>query len=376
MFRGRLCLALILCVLCISSQWLYSQQSPPPEQQSPPPEQQPAPLVTAEQLEQVRLTLLWESKLALDEPERLQHLFFRGESIYALTNQNYLLGLNKKDGRMRFGKFLVSAGFSVLGPQLFENNLFFTAGNSLLQINTEFGREVSSKHFNFTVTAPIVRNAKHIYVAGSDRRLHVLNAESRLEEFQVAADNDSVITSILADDEYVVFSTEEGDIISISPDSPHRNWQFNVAGAISAEMVADDGAVFVSCQDTNFYKLNTDKGRMIWKFHAGAKLLSPARVTQKVVYQHARQHGLYAIDKESGKQIWQLDEGRDLLTEANEKAYVITNDSTVLVMDNRTGKKMYSVCLTGVSKYVSGSPDSRIYIGDCVGRLACLKPAS
>lgn len=368
MFRDRLRLAVIFFMLCASPQGLCLQQPLPPEQQSPP-------LVPAGLLEQARLTVLWESKVALSELEHLQRLFVRGKSIYGLTDRNYLFGLNKKDGRIRFGKSLVSAGLSVFGPQLFKDDLFFTTGNSLLQINTEFGREIGSKRFTFTLTAPIVRNAKHIYVAGNDRRLHVFNAESRLEDFQVAADNDSIITSILAEDEYVVFSTQEGNVISISPDASLRNWQFNAAGAISAELVANGRTVFVSSQDTNLYKLNANNGKMIWKFHTGAKLVSPARITPKVVYQHARQHGLYAVDKESGKQIWQLAEGKDLLTEANEKAYVITDDNTVVVMNNRTGKKLYSVSFAGVSIYVSGSSDSLIYIGDGVGRLACLKPA-
>jgi len=368
MFRDRFYLAAVLVSLCVSSLGLCEQQSQPPEQQL-------APLVAAELLEQARLTILWESKLALSEPERLQRLFMMGDSVYGLTDRNYLFGLNQKNGKIRFGTSLVSAGLSVLGPQLFRDDLFFTAGNSLIQINTEFGRQISSKRLSFTVTAPIARNARHIYVAGSDRRMHIFDANSRLEEFKVAADNDSIITSILAEDEYVVFSTQEGNIISISPAAPLRNWQFDAAGAISAQLVADGPAVFVSCQDTTLYKLNARTGRMIWKFHTGAKLVRPAWVTRKVVYQHARHHGLYAIDKETGKQIWQLADGKDLLTEANQKAYVITGNGTVVVMDNRTGKILDSVSFAGVSRYVSGSSDSLIYIGDDAGRLACLKPA-
>jgi outer membrane protein assembly factor BamB len=372
MFRKRICLAVILVSLCISSRGLCEKS--PTGEQTAPPEEQLEPLVPVGRLEQVRLTFLWESKLALEEPERVQKLFVRGGSVYALTDQNYLLGINKNNGRIRFGKLLISPGFSVLGPQLFEGDLFFTAGNSLLQIDTEFGREVGSKRFAFTVTAPIVRNEKHIYVAGNDRRLHVFDADW-LEEFQVSADNDSVIDSILADNKYVIFSTKRGNVISISPESPLRNWQFNTAGATSAKLVADGQTVFVCSQDTNLYKLNADNGRMIWKFHTGARILTPARVTEKFVYQCTRYYGLYAIDKESGKQIWQLANGRDLLTEENEKAYAITNDGTIVVMDNQTGEQLFSVGLADISTYVSNDSESFIYVGDSKGRIACLKPA-
>jgi outer membrane protein assembly factor BamB len=360
MFRDRFCLMVIIFILCISPQAFCSRQ--------------PAPLVQVEPLEKARLALSWESNLALDEPERLGYLFVRGDSIYALTDQNYLFGLNKKNGRIRFGKLLASMGLSVYGSQLFEDVLYFTVGNRLLQIDTEFGRDIASRRFEFTITAPVVRNTKYIYVAGSDLRLHVYDAESMLEEFQVAADNDSIITSVIAEDEYVVFSTEEGNVICISPGAPIRKWQFDTAGTETALLVADGDSVFVSSEDTNLYELNAKNGKMLSKFHTGAKLFSSVRVTEKNVYQHARRHGLYAIDKDSGKQIWQWAKGKDLLAEVNEKAYVITNDNTIVVIDNRTGKKLYSVNTAGVSIFVSGSTDSHIYIGDCVGRLACLKP--
>jgi outer membrane protein assembly factor BamB len=367
MFRDRFCWVVIIFLLCISPQRLYSKRLPQRKQK-------PAPLVRPELLERARLAVVWQSNLVLDEPERLGRLFIRGDSIYAITNQNYLYGLNKRDGRIRFGKLLASKGFSVFGPQLYEDDLFFTAGNKLLQIDTEFGRTVDSKHFTFTTTLPVVRNAKHIYVAGNDRRLHVFDAESKLEEFQVAADNGSLMTSVIVDDEYVVFSTEEGNVVSILPGAPVRRWQFDTAGTEASRLIADDESVYVSSRDTNLYRLNVRTGKMMSKFHTGAALVCPARLTEKNVYQYARRHGLYVIDKESGKQIWQLDEGVNLLTEAGDKAYVITSDNTIVVIDNRTGKKLYSVNLAGVLVYVSGSPDSHIYIGDGLGRLACLKP--
>jgi outer membrane protein assembly factor BamB len=361
MFQGRFHFVIVFVLLYASSLGLCEQQS--------------SPLIPAEVLEQARLEVVWDSELALDQPERLRRLFIRGGSVYGLTDHNYLFGLDKKSGKIRFGTSLVSAGLSILGPQFFEDDLFFTAGNSLWQIETEFGRKVASKRFEFTVNAPVVRNAGHFYVAGTDRRLHIFDTNSVLEEFQVAADNDSMITSVIAEDRYVIFSTEVGNVVSISPDAPLRNWQFNTAGAESAQLIADGRSVFVSSQDTSLYKLNAGTGRMMWKFYAGANLVKPARVTRKVVYQPARYHGLYAIDKESGRQIWQLADGKDLLAEANDKAYVITREGNIVVMNNQTGKIMYLVDLSDISAYVAGSSDSLIYVGDGGGRMACLKPA-
>jgi len=66
--------------------------------------------------------------------------------------------------------------------------------------------------------------------------------------------------------------------------------------------------------------------------------------------------------------------GVDLLAEANGKAYVITNVGTLVVMDNKKAKQLYSVNFANVSRYAANVADSKIYIGDKAGRVACLKP--
>jgi hypothetical protein len=52
------------------------------------------------------------------------------------------------------------------------------------------------------------------------------------------------------------------------------------------------------------------------------------------LYQYAVGRGLTAIAKQTGKVAWSLPEGTDLLAEAGTRAYVITKDRTLTVMDN------------------------------------------
>ena len=98
------------------------------------------------------------------------------------------------------------------------------------------------------------------------------------------------------------------------------------------------------------------------------------RVTQAIVYQYVRNEGLVAIDKKSGKLIWQLAEGVDLLAEADGKSYVIAKDGKMVVMDNKKRKRLRSVNFAGVSRYAVNTIDSKIYIADETGRIACVKP--
>ncbi|MFZ0035527.1 MAG: PQQ-binding-like beta-propeller repeat protein [Sedimentisphaerales bacterium] len=332
-------------------------------------------LVSPEALKQAELEIVWESKLPIKTGESLEQLFILGNHIYGLSSQNFLVSMNRENGNVIFSRSIAEARLPVAGLGLYKDELFSVAGNRLVEISSDSGEERNAKSLEFGATCPAVRNSSYFYVAGVDKRIHTLRAEDKIQVFEAAAENDSTITSVVADENSVVFATDAGNVISITPDRSKRVWEFEAAGGIAQPIVKDAESLFAASGDTNIYRLNAQTGKLVWKYQTGAMLRSGPRVTEKVVYQHVRNEGLSAIDKESGGLLWRLAEGVDLLAEANGKVYVITNAGTLAVMDNKKAKQQYSVNLAGVSKYASNAADSKIYIADKEGRIACLKPA-
>jgi len=369
MSRFRLVLSVSFLTLCAVLSCVSQDKGPVPEQ---PALQR---LVSTELLERAKLGIQWETKLAIKETERLERLLILGNRIYALSNYNYVASLNRETGDVIFGRSFAPAGLTILGLELYDGELISIIGSNLVEISPEFGTELRSKSLGFGVACPAARNSLYFYVAGADKRLRTLRAEDKVKLFDVAAENDSMITSIVAGDDFVVFATDAGNVISMTPDRPKKLWQFDAADGIAGPIVRDGESLFVASKDTYVYKLNARNGTTpIWKYQTGALLDRCPRVTRQVVYQYVRYKGLSAIDKKSGTAIWQLPEGVDLLAEANGRAYVTTNAGTLVVMDNKTAKRLYSVNFANVSKYAANVEDSNIYIADESGRIACLRP--
>jgi outer membrane protein assembly factor BamB len=196
----------------------------------------------------------------------------------------------------------------------------------------------------------------------------------RILFFEAAAKDDSMISSIVADENFVVFATDSGGVVSTLADKPKRLWSFYAAEGICGPIVRDGKSLFFASKDTNVYKVNILTGELVWKYQTAAMLERSPRVSERVVYQYVSGQGLAALDKKNGELIWELAKGADLLTETDGKAYVITNTGKLVVMDNKKGKQRYSVNFAGVSRYASNVADSKIYIADESGRLACLEP--
>jgi len=331
-------------------------------------------LVSLELLGAGNLEILWQNKLPMKKSESLERLFILGDYIYALSDHNYMVSLNREKGNVIFSRYVAPVGFPVVGLELYKNELFSIVGNKLVEINPETGTERIAKRLRFGVVCPAARNSSYFYLGGADRRVHTLRAEDKVQIFEVAAENDSMITSIVANEDFVVFATDAGNVISITPDRPNRLWQFDAADGVVGPIVRNAESLFFASKDTNVYRVDILTGDFVWKYQTAAVLERGPRVTQEVVYQYVRDKGLTAVDRETGVCLWQLPEGVDLLAETEGKAYVITNRAELVVMDNKKAKRLYSVNFAGVSKYAANTADSKIYIADKSGRIACLQP--
>jgi len=335
-------------------------------------------LVSPSLLEHEGLQVGWQNNLPVKPAESAERMFVFGKYLYVLTDQNYLFCIDREKGKMRFCLQLATAGLKVHEPQYYDGKLLFTVGNQFLILDPAAGVVTDSRRFDAigrVAVCPAVRNCRHIFVAGLDKRLHAMVADEYWQEFTVTADNDSLINSLVVDDEFVVFSTEVGNVVKTFSRKAKRLWQRDIPGRISAPIARDGRWLYVGSINMKLYKLDINTGQSGWgaAFQAGAELTNSAVVGKKAIYQYAGENGLYAIDKVSGKELWQVRGAVGLLAEKGSTAYVFARPGVLVVMDNSTGKKLYSVNFAGVSTYVVNTTDSIIYVSDNRGRVMSIE---
>lgn len=335
-------------------------------------------LISPELLQHANLKVLWENWLPIKDTESVKQLLILGSRVYVVSDKDYILSLNRENGKIVFGKMFKPAGLLAGGFKLYGDELLYVSGSRLIQIDAELGTERSTTNLGFGVTCPAARNSSFFYVAGADNRLHVLREDDKVQIFEVSADNDSMITSVLADEAFVLFATAAGNIICMKPHNSTRLWQFDAFDAVAGPVVRDWASLFFASKDTNVYRVDMvglpEQKHLVWKYQVAAVLDTAPRVTQEVVYQPVRGKGVTAIDKETGSFLWSVPGGVDLLAEHRNRAYVMTKTGTLTVMDNIKAKKLYSVNFAGVSQYAANTADEKIYIADKRGRMACLQP--
>ena len=337
------------------------------------------PLISPELLKHAGLKMLWDNKLPIKQNENLDRLVLFSNHVFAVSERNFLVSLNQKNGEIIFGRTIEPAGLPIAGAKLYGNELIYVSSSSkLVQVNAQTGNVLKTTDVGISISCPVARNSSFFYIAGTDKRLHAIHAGNMVQAFEVSAQNESAITSVTADESSVIFATAAGNIICITSDRPQRLWQFDASKAVAGEVIKDGMSLFFASRDTNVYRVDIvgapERRRLIWKHQTAAVLEDTPIVTQGIIYQHVKGKGLTAINKNTGSAMWQVPGGVDLLTETSNKAYVITNTGTLVVMDNVRAKNLYTVNLKGVTKHISNITDDKIYIADNHGRIACLQP--
>ncbi len=338
-------------------------------------------LVSPELLERAALEMCWQVNLPLKKPEQIDRMYVFEKYVYVLTNRNYLYCIDKEKKAVRFGLELAIRGIPICEPLYHEGDLWFLVGNELRIVSPKTGTIEKRKHLRMLgrgAVGTMVRNKKYLYMLSNDKRLHSVVIDGFWQEFMVAAPDGSRINSLVADDKFLVFTTEAGNVVSIYPNQARRRWQYDVVGEIAAPLVRQDEWLYVSTTNTKLYKINIKNGRTEWDdaFHAGAALKKPPMLGAKVLYQSADDKGVYAIDKETGRMVWQVPRGVDVMVEVGPRAYVFARPGVLVVMDNAKASQLYSVNFANVKKYAVNTVDKALYVADLNGRVMCIAEKS
>jgi outer membrane protein assembly factor BamB len=321
------------------------------------------------------LKIVWQFNLPMAQGESLNDMLLCGNRLCTLSSGNYLSCINKADGNVMFANSIAPTGLPVVNLESYKSELLTMVGNKLVEISADFGTEKTKTQIDTGVVCPIVRNESFFYIAGADKRIHTIRANDKVKVFEVAAENDSRITSVLAENDFVIFATEAGNVIRIATDKAAKIWQFNATSAVVGPVVHDATSLYFACRDTCVYRIELSSGKLLWKYQTQGVLDAAPQLGDKLVYQCVPGMGLAAIDKQTGKPVWQVKDGAGMLSESGDKTFVVTNSGRLVAMDNIKAKQLYSVNVALPIQYAANTADSRIYIADAQGRIACLEPA-
>lgn len=331
-------------------------------------------LISPELIRQAGWTHNWQMNLPLKPGEKIDRLGLMGPHLYVMTDSNVLFCIERKKGRVRSSSQLSAGRLPVSRPAYYDDKFWFIVGSEMLVFDPNAGNFTLKKKFpkiGSSAECGLARNASHLYISGSNNRLHAINVDGFWQQFIATADNDSPIVSVLATDEIVVFATKAGNVVGMAPNQADKIWQYDTTGRIKGQLVQDGEDLYIGSFDSKLYKLGLSDGKLVWNapFHSGAPIRDSFAVGGKIIYLYNALNGLYGVNKQTGKPVWQVASGEGVICETPQKGFVFASPGILKVMDNITGNELYSVNFASVQRYAVNTTDPVMYLADAQGRL-------
>lgn len=325
-------------------------------------------------IDSVGWTTLWIASAPLKGNEKIDRMFVEGDCLYLLTNTAYLFSIHRQNGNVRFVVPLAAKRLPICDPISVGKELWFMVGNELVIVDVDSGQIVQRRFFDNVGNSfgcGIAVGQRLIYLAGSDRRLHVFDREGFWRHFSASADDKTLIQWPIWAGDRVIFNTQGGAVVAMAADSPTKLWQFNTTGALRAPMAADDGFVYVGGDDTKLYKLHLQTGRMAWQnpFLAGAKIRHAPVVGRLATYLFVPTRGLYAIDKNTGALIWHLKNGTAILTETADSSIAFCQPGVLAAMEHPSGQKRFELNASNIRHTARFFGESKLYLATSDGEI-------
>lgn len=363
----RQMLIAVMLVLCGLAEGAGVKQ-PVPEY----PVQSTEPLVSGELLRQAGWNFNWQMNLPLKPNETINRMGVAGSNLFVMTDTNVMFCIDRAQGRLRYTLPLSARNLPVQTPVYYEEKFWFIIGGEMLVFDPAIGDfTIQEKFDQVGVASSLALSPTHIYIAGSDNRLHVFNRDGYWQQFMASADNDAPLVSVLAADGHVVFATQAGNVVGMTPTGSEKQWQFDTTGEIHVPLVRDGSDVYVGSRDAKLYKIALASGRLGWTspYPSGGPIQKPFTVGQKVVYLYNALNGLTAVSKETGKAVWSAPTGIGMICETADKGFVYALPGILKVMDNVTGNELISVNFAQMERYAVNTTDAVMYVSDAKGRL-------
>jgi hypothetical protein len=338
---------------------------------------EPSVPISKELLDHAGLDIVWQAALPILDKERIGTMIVLEDRLDVRSTRNYVWSMERNTGKTVFAESIAPRDLLVLGWTAYNDRLITVINNQIVEFDKNTGRRQQVNDPKVGIVAPVARNSQYFYVAGGDRRLHAFRATDMVRIFNGDPGKDSMVTSVLADDDMVVVGTEAGDLVAMATNMPRKLWEFDAPGALAGPLVRDGSSFYFASKDTYVYRIDMvgpTRVSFVWRHQTEAFLDREPRVARNAVYQYALYRGLCAIDKQLGTTLWMLPEGLDLLAEAGNRAYILTSNKTLAVMDNTTGKYVCCANFGTIAKYATNTMDGKIYVADERGRVVCLQP--
>lgn len=329
-------------------------------------------------LHEAGLAKYWQLQLPVEGRQHVQGVFLVEDQLFVCTDDGFVFAVHAPTGVLRWFRPITRSGYPVRRPCRAEERVIFVTPGDVQVYDWRTGEPVIRHDLRFPAGSAGASDGKTVYVGGLDRRLYAIDLKTGFITWRATVDN-PIVAPPARHGDLLYVATDAGSVLACTSEDKRMRWQATVHEFVQGELVVTDAGVYVPSGDFSLYLLDLNYGAQRWRARLSGPLFEAPVVTAELVYQYCAADGLVAIEPAAMGVIrdrvrWKLPAGRTFLAADKGRAYVLTRDDSVAVVNMADGAVIAAVPAAGMTFGVAGLETTSAYLGAPDGRLFCARP--
>lgn len=328
-------------------------------------------------LHEAGLAKYWQLGLPLEKDQHLTNAYRVDDQLYLATQDGYVFAVHARTGVVRWLKQITRSGHRLRRPVHAGGQTIFVTPTSALQLDRLYGDGLARTDLRFPTGSAPASDGVRFFIGGINGRIYAYALYDQLQEWKAATSGPIRARPALFNN-VLYLASDDGGVYACTAARKKFIWSSGTLGANTADLTADERGVYVPSQDHSLYLFSHQTGQIRWRARFAGPLYEAAIVTPELVYQFCADDGLVAVEAQplavEERIRWKLPRGRALLTIHEGRAFVLSQDETLLAVDVKDGGVKHTIPAAGFTLPMPAAADATVYVASPDGRIFCARP--
>jgi outer membrane protein assembly factor BamB len=325
----------------------------------------------------------------------LQPLTYNSSSVFVLNN-NYLYGLDRKDGDIRF-QMTLPGGISA-PPKADEEQIYLPTVQGRLRTyrlpTAEMEKEIRAAKAAADAQRDRAESESSKPAGPYDQPKIIQKAPGDvvkigIQPYQVWAGTTNIRLDFqpLLGGDVVALASSNGTLIAFRKYPSEEGgtsslYRFQAEGDLLAAPGQYEDTVYLGSIDANLYAVDMVTGRVLWRHTAGSAIYRKPFATRDDLYVSSERNGLSRLNRETGESLWSITRGKRQLVSQPDLDRVLAVNRKFVYATDRSGRLVVVDRIRGtilstydIRDFVVLTPNEwsdRLYLAAQNGLVICL----
>ncbi len=321
------------------------------------------------------LTRAWYAQVGSERATGpITHLHQDHGMLLVQTEQGTLSGLNAETGRILWSTQVGPRNHSSTEPAVNDTYVAVINGSVLFVLDRNNGQLLWQRQIFGSPGAGPALTETHVFtpMIGGLVEAYDIEKGAKQKPWNYKSVGRILIPPI-ATPQAVCWTTEKGYLYVANPKAEGIRYRLETRNAIQAQPAYWTPNLYACSTDGCVYSVDEHSGKINWKFPVGDAIYESPVAIEGRIFVVSELGNMFCLDAKAATLLWQAPKIAQFIATSPTRVYAADQVGRLLILDARSGVRLASMPLDGISTKLINRQSDRIYLANTAGVVQCFR---